>query len=75
MGLRAGFTDKFEAEASVGMLFNDEDTSDLLWNAGLRYRITAPLSVLLGVSGSNADAIDSDDLLYEIGFRFDLHED
>ena len=75
MGLRAGFTDKFEAEASVGMLFDDEDTSDLLWNAGLRYQITAPLSVLLGVSGSNADAIDSDDLLYEIGFRFDLHED
>lgn len=75
LGLRTGITKKFEAEASVGMLFDDEDTSDLLWNASLRYRAIPALSFLLGVSGVESDVFDSDDILYEIGFRFDLMED
>jgi hypothetical protein len=33
------------------------------------------LSFLLGVSGVESDVFDSDDILYEIGFRFDLMED
>ncbi|MCZ6656893.1 MAG: hypothetical protein O7C67_06320 [Gammaproteobacteria bacterium] len=74
-GLRTGITDKFEAEASLSMLFDDQDTSDLLWNARLRYRAIPVLSIVVGVSGIDSDVFDSNDILYEIGFRFDLGED
>ncbi len=74
LGLRTSITDKFEAEASVGMLFDDKDTSDLLWNAKLRYRAYPSLSFLIGASGINNEVFDSDDILYEIGFRFGIGE-
>lgn len=70
--LRALLTSRLEAEGSVGMLFDDEDTSDALWSAGLRYRFTPSASVLLGANGIASEAFDSDDILYELGFRFDL---
>lgn len=70
--LRAGITNKFIAEAGLGMLFDDKDTSDLLWNAGLRYQAAESVSFLIGASGSNSDSFAGDDILYEIGFRFDL---
>jgi hypothetical protein len=74
-GLRAGFTDKFEGEASLGMLFDEDDTSDLLWNASLRYRVIPVLSIVVGVSGIDSDTFDSDEVLYEVGLRFDLGEE
>ena len=70
--LRAKIVGRLEAEASVGMLFDDEDTSDVLWSAGLRYGIISPISIMIGASGIDSDTFDSDDILYEIGFRFDL---
>ncbi len=70
--LRASIADKFVAEAGLGMLFDDKDTSDLLWNAGLRYRASESVSFLIGASGTNSDSFAGDDILYEIGFRFDL---
>ncbi len=72
--VRAALTQRFEAEGSIGVLFDDEDASDPLWNAGLRYRITPAVSVLLGANGIASDAFDSDDILYEAGFRFDLQQ-
>lgn len=72
--LRAKIVGRLEAEGSVGMLFDDEDTSDVLWSAGLRYGITPPISVMIGASGIDSDTFDSDDVLYEIGFRFDLQD-
>lgn len=70
--LRAVLARRLEAEASLGMLFDDEETSDALWNAGVRYHLTPSASVLVGANGIASDAFDSDDVLYEIGFRFDL---
>lgn len=70
--LRAALTGRLETEAGIGMLFDDEDTSDALWSAGLRYRVTPSASVLIGANGIASDAFDSDDVLYELGFRFDL---
>ncbi|NBC22349.1 MAG: outer membrane beta-barrel protein [Gammaproteobacteria bacterium] len=70
--LRAALSQRLEAEGSIGLLFDDEDTSDALWNAGLRYRFTPAASVLLGANGIASDAFDGDDVLYEIGFRFEL---
>ncbi len=72
--VRAALSQRLEAEGSVGMLFDDEDTSDALWNAGLRYRFTPAASVLVGANGIASEAFDSDDVLYEVGFRFDLNE-
>ncbi|MEQ8858071.1 MAG: outer membrane beta-barrel protein [Pseudomonadales bacterium] len=72
--LRAALTDRLESEASVGLLFDDQDTSDMLWNAGLRYRVTPSASVLIGANGTAGDAFDADDILYEVGFRFELDE-
>lgn len=74
MTLRVALTERFETEARVGMLFDDADTSDLLWSAGLRYRVTPSASVLVGANGIASDAFDADDILYEVGFRFDLDE-
>ena len=74
LALRAKVVGNLEAEASVGMLFDEEDTSDVLWSAGLRYAITPPISVMIGASGIDSDTFDSDDILYEIGFRFDLQD-
>lgn len=71
--LRAALTERIEAEAAVGMLFDDADTSDPLWNAGVRYRVTPAASLLIGANGIASDAFDGDDILYELGFRFDLN--
>lgn len=71
--LRAMITNKFEAEAGLGMLFDHKDTSDLLWNAGLRYWASDRVSVLIGASGVDS-GFQGDDILYQIGFRFDLGE-
>ena len=70
--LRAALTAALEAEGSIGLLFDDEDTSDPLWSAGLRYWFTPSASLLVGANGIASDAFDSDDVLYEIGFRFNL---
>lgn len=72
IAVRGKLTKKFNAEASIGMLFDDEDTSDLLWNAALRYRMFPNLSFTLGANGVDDENFESDDILYEIGFRFDL---
>ena len=74
LALRTGITNRLEAEASAGVLFDDSQSSDLLWNAGLRYHATENVSLLIGASGVSNDSFDSDDILYEIGFRFDLKE-
>ena len=74
VGLRARINRQFEFEASAGVLFDDQHTSNLLWNAGVRYRAIPSLSVLMRVSGIDNELFDSDDLLYEIGFRFDLRK-
>ena len=73
--LRAAISDRFEAEASVGMLFDEDDNSDLLWNTSLRYRVIPVMSIVIGISGIDSEVFDSNDILYEIGFRFDLGED
>lgn len=70
--LRASLTKWLEAEAGLGMLFDDKDTSDLLWNAGLRFRASESVSVLIGANGIDSESFAGDDTLYEIGFRFDL---
>lgn len=70
--LRAMITEKFVAEAGMGLLVDHKDTSDLLWNAGLRYRASESVSVLVGLSGITSDTFEGDDILYQIGFRFDL---
>ncbi len=70
--LRAALTAALEAEGSIGMLFDDEDASDPLWSAGLRYWFTPSASLLVGANGIASDAFDSDDVLYEVGFRFNL---
>jgi len=70
--LLARITDKLEIEAGLGILVDDKDTSDLLWNAGLRYWASKSVSILIGAKGINNDSFDGDDILYEIGFRFDL---
>jgi hypothetical protein len=69
--IRARFAKRFEAEAGLGLLFDDKDTSDLLWNVGLRYWASESISLLIGATGANSDSF-ADDILYEIGFRFDL---
>lgn len=75
VAFRARMTDKFDGEFSVGVLFDDEDTTDLIWNAALRYRMFPNLSFTLGANGIDDENFESDDILYEIGFRFDLRED
>ncbi len=71
--LRARLTRRFEAEAGLGMLFDDKDTSDLLWNLGLRFWASDSISILLGANGIDSSNFDGDDILYEVGFRFDLN--
>ncbi len=75
VAFRAKLADRFDGEVSLGMLFDGDDTSDLLWNAAIRYRMYPNLSFTLGANGVDADNFDSDDVLYEIGFRFDLQDD
>jgi hypothetical protein len=71
VALRAAITDWFIAEGGLGMLFDDKDTSDLLWNLGLRFRASESVSFLIGANGIDS-SFAGDDILYEIGFRFDL---
>ena len=68
--LRARFAGSFEAEGGIGMLFDDEDTSDVLWNVALRWWASDAVSLVVGANGT--EEFDGDDILYEIGFRFDL---
>lgn len=70
--LRAALTAALEAEASIGLLFDEDDASDPLWSAGLRYWFTPSASFLVGANGIASDAFDGDDVLYEVGFRFNL---
>jgi hypothetical protein len=71
--LRAEFWRRFDAELSLGLLFDDEDTSDLLWSTALRYHLGDHLALHLGVRGSDQD-YSYDDVVYELGFRFDLKD-
>jgi len=75
IALRARLSDRFDGELSTGILFDEDDTSDLLWNVALRYRLYPMLSFTLGANGVDADNFESDDVLYEVGFRFDLGND
>ena len=68
--LRARFAGSFELEGGLGMLFDDEDTSDVLWNVAFRWWASDAVSLVVGANGT--DEFDGDDILYEIGFRFDL---
>jgi len=43
----------------------------LLWSAALSYHIGKSLAVQLGVIG-NEEGYASDEVVYELGFRFDL---
>ena len=67
---RARFARRFEAEGGLGMLVDDEDTSDVLWNLGLRWWASDAVSLMIGANG--IDDFAGDDILYEVGFRFDL---
>ncbi len=73
VGIRGRITDRLEADARVGILADDEDTSDLLYEAGVRYHFTHNFALSLGVVGSEGDA-SIDETLYRIGVRFDLDE-
>ncbi len=75
IAFRAKLSDSFDAELSTGVLFDDDDTSDLLWNAAIRYRMSSTLSFTLGANGVDNDNFDSDDILYEVGFRFEWPRD
>lgn len=68
--LRGRFARQLEGEAGLGLLVDDKDTSDVLWNLGLRWWPADMVSVGIGANGT--DSFDGDDILYEIGFRFDL---
>ena len=68
--LRGRFARHFEAEGGIGMLFDDEDTSDVLWNVALRWWASDAVSLTVGANG--IEDFNGDDILYEIGFRFDL---
>ena len=72
-GIRAGLGERLEGEASVGMLFDEDDTSDPLWAVALRYYVTPGVAVHLGANGSD-DNDATDNVLYELGIRFDLTE-
>jgi len=71
IALRALLLDRLELEGSVGVLADDEDTSDLLWSAALRYHLGRSLALQFGVIGSD-EGYASDEVVYELGFRFDL---
>lgn len=73
LALRAVFFNRLDAEASIGILADDEDTSDLLWSTVLRYHVGQSFAVYLGVSGSDQE-YSYDDVVYRLGFRFDLSE-
>lgn len=69
--MRARFTKRFEAEGGLGILIDDKDTSDLVWNVGLRFWATDSISLMIGANGIDSEDF-ADDILYEIGFRYDL---
>jgi len=73
LGLRAAFLNRFDAEATIGILADDEDTSDLLWSTVLRYHVAPTFAVQLGIDGSDQE-YSYDDIVYRLGFRFDLSE-
>ncbi len=73
VALRTELLRRLDAELKLGLLFDDEDTSDLLWETALRYHLGRNLAVHLGVRGSDQE-YSYDDVVYELGFRFDLRD-
>lgn len=71
VALRALLLDRLELEGSLGLLADEEDTSDLLWSAALRYHLGKSVALQFGVVGSD-EGYASDEVVYELGFRFDL---
>ena len=69
--LRGRFARSFEAEAGLGVLVDDKDASDLLWNVALRWWASDAASVTVGANG--VEEFGGDDIFYEVGFRFDLN--
>ena len=69
--LRARFARSLEAEAGLGVLVDDEDASDLLWNVALRWWASDAVAFQVGANG--VEDFGGDDILYEVGFRFDLN--
>ena len=72
-GVRGRFGQRFEADAQVGVLVDEDDVSDLLYELGLRYHMTDNVAVNLAIIGTEEET-SPDDVIYELGFRFDLSD-
>ncbi len=71
LGVRGRFGQRFEADAQLGVLVDEDDVSDLLYEVSVRYHVTDNVAVNLGIIGTE-DATSFDEVMYELGFRFDL---
>ncbi len=71
VGVRGQFGERFEADAQLGVLVDADDVSDLLYELAVRYHLTDNVAINLGIIGTE-DATSFDEVMYEVGFRFDL---